>query len=112
MRRPEPGGGGRPPPEAPDPFPDPEAAARIFASFSRGDGSLHTIPSMQSMLVVVLDRIAQEFEPGRRYTEFEVVELLTRFHPDHAALRRHLVDDGFLTRESDLFWRSGGTFDV
>ncbi len=30
-------------------------------------------------------------------------------HPDHAALRRYLVDEGFLSRASGEYWRSGGT---
>ena len=35
-----------------------------------------------------------------------------RFHPDYAALRRYLVENGFMTREDSVYWRSGGTFDV
>jgi hypothetical protein len=38
--------------------------------------------------------------------------VLQRFHPDHAALRRYLVDHDFLQRENGEYWRSGGTFDV
>lgn len=34
---------------------------------------------------------------------------LRAFHPDHAALRRYLVEDDFLSRESGSYWRSGGT---
>ena len=34
----------------------------------------------------MLDRLAQEFQPGRTYPEQAVNELLNRFHPDHAAL--------------------------
>jgi hypothetical protein len=33
---------------------------------------------------------------------------LQLFHPDFAALRRYLVDEGFLTREDGVYWRSGG----
>ncbi len=98
-------------PEA-TPFPSPEEAARVVAAFSRADGSLHTIPTRHAKRLVVLDRIAQEFEPGRRYPETEVVTVLTRFHTDHAALRRYLVDEGFLARHDGLYWRTGGTFDV
>ena len=76
------------------------------------DGRLHTIPSKQSKLLVVLDHIAQSFEPGEKYTEREVNDVLTRFHPDFAALRRYLVENQFLTREDSIYWRSGGTFDV
>lgn len=91
---------------------DPAEAARILAAFSRADGSLHTMPTRRAKRLVVLDRIAQEFEPGRRYPEAEVVEVLTRFHADHAALRRSLVDEGFLARHDGVYWRTGGTVDV
>jgi hypothetical protein len=84
---------------------------RVLRAFLDADGRLHTIPSKRSKLLVVLDHLAQAFEPGRTYTEAEVNEVLHRSHPDHAALRRYLVDDGFLTREDAVYWRSGGTFE-
>ena len=76
------------------------------------DGRLRTIPSKHGKLLVVLDHLAQRFAPGRGYDESEVRELLTQAHPDHAALRRYLVENQFLTREDGRYWRSGGTFDV
>ncbi len=85
---------------------------RILANFLTDDGRLHTIPSKHAKLLVVLDHLAQNFEPGRVYPEDEVNEILQRFHPDYAALRRYLVDEEFLTRQEGHYWRSGGTFDV
>jgi hypothetical protein len=83
-----------------------------LARFLAPDGRLHTIPSRRAKLLVVLDHLAQSFEPGRVYPEREVDEALLRFHPDHAALRRYLVDESFLTREDGYYWRSGGTVEV
>jgi hypothetical protein len=85
---------------------------RVLHNFLAADGHLTTIPSKHSKLLVVLDHLAQQFEPGRTYPEPEVNDILRRFHPDFAALRRYLVEDGFLTREDNVYWRSGGTFDV
>jgi hypothetical protein len=85
---------------------------RVLQNFLTDDGRLRTIPSKRSKLLVVLDRLAQEFEPGRTYPEAEVNEILQRFHPDYAALRRYLVENDFMTREDSVYWRSGGTFDV
>jgi hypothetical protein len=85
---------------------------RVLRNFLSEDGALHTIPAKHSKLLVVLDRLAQEFEPGRTYPEAEVNEVLGRFHPDVAALRRYLVENGFMTREDSVYWRSGGTFDI
>jgi hypothetical protein len=60
----------------------------------------------------VLDHLAQQFEPGRTYTEAEVSATLQAFYDDYAALRRYLVDEGFLTREANVYWRTGGSFTV
>jgi hypothetical protein len=85
---------------------------RVLANFLGPEGRLRTIPTKHSKLLVVLDHLAQDFEPGRTYPEAEVNQILTRFHPDYAALRRYLVENGFLTREENVYWRSGGTFEV
>lgn len=76
------------------------------------DGRLVIVPSKRAKLLVVLDHIAQSFRPGATYTEAEVNEVLTGFHDDYPALRRYLVDGQFLTRENNIYWRSGGTFPV
>jgi hypothetical protein len=59
--------------------------------------------------MVVLDWLAQDFEPGRRYTERMVNLILGRRHPDTAALRRYLVDHELLAREAGEYWRIGGS---
>ena len=93
-----------------DPVPDNVAAedAKVLRTFVR-DGRLVSIPTVRSKRVVVLDRLAQEFEPGRRYAEATVNRVLARWHPDTAALRRYLVDEGFLDREGGQYWRTGGS---
>jgi hypothetical protein len=85
-----------------------EDAAKVLRSFFRG-GSLTSIPTQRSKKLVVLDRLALEFDVGTRYTERQVNAILRRFHPDVASLRRYLVDEEFLSRESGEYWRSGGT---
>ncbi len=76
------------------------------------DGRLKRIPATRSKRAPVLDHIAQSFEPGYRYLEKEVNEILSRFHDDFAALRRYMVDEGFMDRESGYYWRTGGTFPI
>jgi hypothetical protein len=85
---------------------------RVLQNFLGTDGRLRTIPTKHSKLLVVLDHLSQRFEPGQTYPEAEVNDLLRRFHPDYAALRRYLVENGFLTRENNVYWRSGGSFEV
>jgi hypothetical protein len=56
--------------------------------------------------------MANEFQPGLRYPEKAVNEVLSRFHPDYCMLRRLLVEEEFLERQDGVYWRIGGTFDV
>jgi hypothetical protein len=83
---------------------DEEAVLRAFFR----NGRLAEIPAKQSKRRIVLERIAVEFEPGTRYEERTVNAIVARFHADHAAIRRYLVDEGFLDRERGEYWRSGG----
>jgi hypothetical protein len=76
------------------------------------DGRLISIPAQHSKRLIVLDVLAQEFEPGRRYPEREVNRRLRGWNDDVAALRRYLVDEGFMEREHGEYWRAGGSFDI
>ena len=89
-----------------------EQTEQVLRSFLTAEGRLHTFPAKRAKRLVVLDHVAQSFEPGRTYPEAEVNEVLLRFHDDYAALRRYLVDEQFLTREENVYWRSGGTVQV
>ena len=56
------------------------------------------------------NRWRRAFEPGRRYPEPVVDEILKAVFDDHCALRRYLVDESFLSRTAGgVYWRTGGT---
>ncbi|SDG71063.1 DUF2087 domain-containing protein [Klenkia brasiliensis] len=98
----------RPPPEPLSPDPAADAVLQAFVA----DGRLTSIPAHRGKRLVVLDHLVRVFEPGVRYPEREVNALLAVWHPDTAALRRYLVDEGLLTRSDGVYWRSGGTVEV
>lgn len=86
---------------------------RVLDTFLKA-GRLVRIPARRGRRLVILDYLAQQFEPGIRYTEPEVNERLAEYHQDVAALRRYLVDEGLLDRAVDgaRYWRSGGTVEI
>lgn len=86
----------------------PAESARVLRAFVK-DRRLSSIPAQRSKRLVVLDLLAQDFEPGRRYSEAMVNLVLGRWHADTASLRRHLVDEHILAREAGRYWRIGGT---
>ena len=97
---------------------DPEAfgatpeQADVLRNFMADDGRLTRIPAVRSKRLVVLDFLAQRFEPGRVYPERDVNFMLGQVHRDYAALRRYLVDEEFLERRDNFYWRAGGTFEI
>ena len=76
------------------------------------DGRITEMPTKASKRRIVLERVSLAFEPGVRYDEREVNAIVGAFFNDHAALRRFLVDEGFLDRDAGVYWRSGGRVDV
>jgi len=77
------------------------------------DGRISAMPARRSARLLLLDQVAQAFEPGRRYPEAVVNEILKALYDDHAALRRYLVDEELMSRTPDgTYWRSGGTVTI
>jgi len=77
------------------------------------DGRISAMPARRSARLLLLDQVAQAFEPGRRYPEAVVNEILKALYDDHATLRRYLIDEDLMSRTPDgTYWRSGGTVPV
>jgi hypothetical protein len=99
-----------------------EAAAKAFSTTDPArlsvllncfrDGKLVYLPEKFGKRQIVLEEVAQVFEPGTRYAEAEINMVLRDLYPDYAALRRYLIDSAFLSREDGVYWRTGGTVDV
>jgi hypothetical protein len=85
--------------------------AQVLSHFFTGT-RLKSVPVQRQKRRIVLERLAQEFEAGVRYAEKEVNGILEQFDPDHATLRRYLVDEGFMKREGGVYWRVGGRTNV
>jgi hypothetical protein len=75
-------------------------------------GRIVAIPARQAKRLLLLDAVAQAFEPGVRYSEGAVSDFLATIHDDYAALRRYLVDADFLSRDHGEYWRSAGTVEL
>ena len=74
------------------------------------DGRITALPAKRDRRLLLLDQVAQAFEPGRRDPGHAVDETLKAIFDDHCTLRRYLVDESFLSRTADgVYWRVGGT---
>jgi ArsR family transcriptional regulator, arsenate/arsenite/antimonite-responsive transcriptional repressor len=69
-------------------------------------GRLIGIPAQHKKRQIILEKLVQEFEPDRTYTEREVNQILVDFSDDVATLRRGLIEHGLMQRDSGIYWRA------
>lgn len=67
-------------------------------------GKLKTIPVQRKKRRIVLEKLAESFEPGRVYAEKEVNLIIAEFHDDFCTLRREMIAEGIMERESGQYW--------
>jgi len=81
---------------------------KVLNAYMTSDGRVRAFPAQQKKLEVVMRQVVQIFEPGQRYTEKQVNEMLLRFNEDTAQLRRNLVECGLMQRQGGggEYWRS------
>jgi hypothetical protein len=83
--------------------PKSDERARVVATFIR-DGRLVTIPSQYKKRRFIMEEIARSFEWGRLYDEKEVNAIMRTFNDDVASLRREMIDQRIMMRESGRYW--------
>jgi len=81
---------------------------KVLRSFFKR-GRLAQIPRQFKKEQIILEKIAEEFEPGREYPEHEVNRILLEFHEDVASLRRGLIEHDLMERDKGMYWRSAET---
>lgn len=80
---------------------------KVLRDYLSEDGHLKKIPAQHKKRNVILRYILQEFEPGRRYAETEVNEIIGSFHDDYATIRREFIMRRMMDREGGGgdYWR-------
>jgi predicted transcriptional regulator len=80
---------------------------KVLNTFLTSEGRLKDFPSQQKKLQVILEYILHSFEPGQRYPEKQVNQILSQYSDDYASLRRDLVSFGYMDREGGggEYWR-------
>lgn len=80
---------------------------KVIANFTTPDGRIKAFPAQRKKFEATLRYVLRVFEPGVRYSEVQVNQMLSQFHEDTAMLRRELVGYGWLKREggSGDYWR-------
>jgi predicted transcriptional regulator len=73
---------------------------KVLRSFLTTDGRIKQFPAQEKKLEVLLRYVLKDFEPGERYSEKQVNEVLGRYNADYSFLRRSLIEYHMLGREA------------
>jgi len=81
--------------------------SKVMKAFVDSEGRITAFPAQEKKFLVLLRYVTTAFEPGRRYPEKEVNEILKRYNEDTASLRRGLVEYKLMQREGGggAYWR-------
>ena len=68
-------------------------------------GKLTAIPAQRKKERIVLEVIADAFEYDRIYSEREVNIIIADFHDDFCTIRRDMISEGLMNRDTRGYWR-------
>lgn len=76
----------------------------MFSSFE--PLKLVTFPAKEKKKIVVLRKISEQFEKGKKYSEKELNSILKGIYEDFVTIRRYLIEYGFMERTNDCkyYW--------
>lgn len=83
-----------------------EEKEKIRNTYFSGEGALKNFPAKEKRKIVILEKIAENYKKGQKYSEKEIDRILKRIYEDYAALRRALIEYGYLDRSKDgsAYW--------
>lgn len=67
---------------------------------------LKVFSSKEKKKVVILSKILEQFERGKKYSEKEVNQILESIYDDFATIRRYLIEYSFMSRNKECtkYW--------
>ena len=79
---------------------------KVLSAFVDKDGKITALPAQEKKFQVILRYVAKAFEPQVRYSEKQVNEILSRYNKDTASLRRSLIENHLMARDSSgsAYW--------
>lgn len=77
----------------------------IDVNSTQGIQRIKEIPASRKKRLVILKWLVSKFELGINYSEPEVNDIISLYHPDYATFRRELISSKLMQRENGVYWR-------
>ncbi len=76
---------------------------KVLKTFFRGK-KLIQLPVQKKKRMIILDEFFKKFEPGRKYQEEEVNQIIVDHFEDYCWIRRLMIENRMMFRESQIYW--------
>lgn len=77
---------------------------KVLKTFFRY-GKLMKIPVQRKKRRIILEKIAECFEMGKRYPEKDVNLIIAEYHDDFCTIRREMICEKIMDRERGVYWK-------
>ena len=72
---------------------------KVLSTFVDSEGRIKAFPAQEKKFIILLHHVSKAFDPGTRYTEKQINEILLRFNEDTASLRRGMIENHIMDRK-------------
>jgi len=80
-----------------------ELKRSVLKNFFTSEGKLKHLPVQLKKKLIVLEKLVEGLEKGRKYTEQEMNEYIKHVHDDYATIRREFIMHHFMFRENEIY---------
>lgn len=75
----------------------------VLENFFTKEGTLKQIPAQLKKKLIVLEKLMEELERGKKYSEQELNQYIKQYHPDFATIRREFIMQQYMYRENGIY---------
>ena len=61
------------------------------------------LPVQRKKRLIVLQEFVKKFRKGRKYSEQEVNDIITKMYDDYCQIRRRMVEEGIMKRKNQIY---------
>src|SRR5690606_7208889 len=80
-----------------------ELKRSVLKNFFTSQGKLKHLPVQLKKKLIVLEKLVEGLEKGRKYSEQEMNAYIKNVHEDYATIRREFIMHQFMFRENEIY---------
>lgn len=76
---------------------------KVLRTFMKNN-KIEKLPVQHKKKMIILDEFLKRMDPGKKYTEKEINELILESYEDYCTVRRLMIEEGMMKRKNQTYW--------